>query len=424
MPPFLSVVTIARNEEKVVERFVNSIREYLGKDVEIVMVDTGSKDNTVALARSLGVNVFEEGERFAHIITKEEERFINSQFNDRVINEGQRLFFYSDARNCADSYATGEWCFSIDLHWVLTSGKKLEARLRNLASDVTSCSYEVALGNSVFSSTRIYRRKLGQWRFRIHEVYEAFIGKPQAITDVSASKVSGDPHGYLPHLAYHFYFGNHEKNSAEYARLLFYFAREVAYQGSKYRNLGIKLLHECASNVHNWIKERSQSAVFIADMEEDRTLKRKNLIWAVSLNPVWREPYLKLAVVAYEEADWSGCIGYAEQALKIADQVGPRHIERAANYTTEPYRLIYISLIQMARVSRMSSQHQNALYFAEEALIIQKKTGCDSKVFINLWREAFFAYSHTGNKVKAQKMFALCNEADPERFADESSMWK
>jgi len=420
--PYISIVAIARNEEKVVERFVKSIREYLGENTEIVIVDTGSKDNTVSLARSLGVKVYEEGERFAHIVTEEEANYINAQFNDEVIKIGQRLFFYSDARNCADSHATGVWCFSLDLHWVLTSGKELEKKLKNLNSNISTCSYAVNLGKSTFSTTRIYRRGSGLWRFRIHEIFEPFSGTAIGIKEISASKISGDPHGYLPHLAYHYYFGNYNKSGNEYARMLFYYAREVYYNHTKYRSLALKLLVECCHNKANWIKERSQAAIFISDLENDLDLKRKQLIWSITLNPIWREPYLRLADIAYKQCDWSGCIAYAEQALKIAGQEGPLHIEGDKNYSSEPYRFIYISLIQMARVCRQAGYFQRAIDRVEEALKIESKLELSNESFINLWREGYRNYKQLNNRQRMLKMFELCREADPEKYSKEENM--
>ena len=425
--PYISIVAIARNEEAVVERYINSIREHLGPKVEIVIVDTGSTDKTVEIARRLGAKVYEEGEKFAHAVTEEEERFINSKFNDNVVKKNQRLFFYSDARNCADSYATGEWLISIDLHWVVTEGKNLEKKLRSLPANVTNCSYKVTLAHSgvystLFSTTRIYRRAHGKWCFRIHEVYSAMSGVNLGITELTASKVSGRPNNYLPHLAYHYYFGKYPIDSPEYARMLYYFAREIYYNRDKYSTFALELLNKCAHNKVNWCKERSQAAVFISEIVEADEEKRVNLIKAIALNPIWREPYLRLADIAYKQCDWAGCIGYAEQALKIEKQEGAVHAEVSRNYTTEPYRLIYVALIQMARICRINRYYERAIENVEKALEIESKTGCENNVFVNLWREAFRCYKLKDDKVEAQKMFIKCRDAFPDTYKSEKDI--
>lgn len=418
--PFLSLVAIARNEEAVVARFINSIREYLGPKVEIVIVDTGSTDKTVEIARSMGAKVFEEGEKFAHIITEEEERFINCKFNDEVIKKGQRLFFYSDARNCADSHATGEWLFSLDLHWILTSGKELEKKLRSLPATTTTCSYRVTLGSGLFSTTRIYRKGCGLWRHRIHEIFEPASGSVITIDEIGARKVDGAPHNYLPHLAYHYYYGQFNDN--EYARMIFYFSREVYYNADKYPTLALELVRKCAHNNFNWIKERSQAAIFMSNLVSDLNEKRQYLNMAIAMDPIWREPYLLLADVAYKQCDWVGCIGYAEQAMKIEKQEGPLHIERQCNYTTEPYRLIYVAQIQMIRICRQKKYYARAIDRIEECLRIEKKTGCSNIVFIPLWTQAYHCYKAVGNNGKAEKMFQLCKNANPEKYKEVSDM--
>jgi len=52
------IVTIARNEEKTIGRLILSLKDFTDAGGEIVVLDTGSTDNTVELCRYLGVKVF------------------------------------------------------------------------------------------------------------------------------------------------------------------------------------------------------------------------------------------------------------------------------------------------------------------------------------------------------------------------------
>jgi tetratricopeptide (TPR) repeat protein len=81
--PTLTVCMIARNEEAHLVRCLESVRE-VGDD--LVLVDTGSTDRTVEIARSFGARVF-------HLIWPED---------------------FSVARNFAITQATGDWILSID----------------------------------------------------------------------------------------------------------------------------------------------------------------------------------------------------------------------------------------------------------------------------------------------------------------------
>ena len=51
----ISACTITKNEEKNIARSIESYKDYVD---EIIIVDTGSTDNTVSVAKSLGAKVF------------------------------------------------------------------------------------------------------------------------------------------------------------------------------------------------------------------------------------------------------------------------------------------------------------------------------------------------------------------------------
>ncbi|RLB04217.1 MAG: glycosyltransferase, partial [Deltaproteobacteria bacterium] len=81
--PRLSVCMIVKNEEKMLPKCLESIREVAD---EIIIVDTGSTDNTVAIAESFGAKVY------FHPWEKD----------------------FSKHRNQSLSYATGDWILQID----------------------------------------------------------------------------------------------------------------------------------------------------------------------------------------------------------------------------------------------------------------------------------------------------------------------
>lgn len=83
MSPRISAVTITKNEEKNIERWLHSAKMYAD---EIIVVDTGSTDNTVAIAQAAGARV----ERFTWI-------------ND-----------FSAAKNYALDLCTGQWIAFLD----------------------------------------------------------------------------------------------------------------------------------------------------------------------------------------------------------------------------------------------------------------------------------------------------------------------
>ena len=131
--PFLSVVLIARNEEAVLGRALASAA---GEDVELVVVDTGSTDRTVAIAEEVGAKVG----HFAWI-------------DD-----------FAAARNHAIAQATGEWVLVLDADE--TVAPDFQAKLRRvLATRVAATAFRISL-RSVDESERTQMTALGIRLFR------------------------------------------------------------------------------------------------------------------------------------------------------------------------------------------------------------------------------------------------------------------
>lgn len=83
----VTLYAIAKNEEKNLERFLKNAEKF----DEVVVVDTGSTDNTVQLLKDAGITVYE------HPQSREE-------------------FDFALARNTALSYVTTDWAFSLDFN--------------------------------------------------------------------------------------------------------------------------------------------------------------------------------------------------------------------------------------------------------------------------------------------------------------------
>lgn len=83
----VTLYAICKNEEDNVEKFLKNTEKFSN----VVVVDTGSTDNTVQLLKDAGITVYE------HPQSKEE-------------------FSFSDARNKAMSYVETDWAFSLDFN--------------------------------------------------------------------------------------------------------------------------------------------------------------------------------------------------------------------------------------------------------------------------------------------------------------------
>jgi glycosyltransferase involved in cell wall biosynthesis len=102
--PTLALVMIARDEQRCIARCLHSVRPWVD---EMIVLDTGSRDNTVALARAGGARV----EHFAWV-------------ND-----------FSAARNAALDLSSADWNLVLDAdEWLSTGGEVLKT-LSNRPSD-------------------------------------------------------------------------------------------------------------------------------------------------------------------------------------------------------------------------------------------------------------------------------------------------
>ena len=140
----LSACIIAKNEEKNLPRLLKSIS---GKFDEIILVDTGSTDSTIEIAKSFGCKVFShEWKGFA------------------------------DARNRAVEEATGDWLWHFDADFELEEieFRKALSILKHAPKEVEAFSIGVrnfdALGRIKAVSSHIFIHRSGiKWKGKVHE---------------------------------------------------------------------------------------------------------------------------------------------------------------------------------------------------------------------------------------------------------------
>lgn len=146
----LSLAMIVKNEDQVMGRILTQAQLFCD---ELVVVDTGSTDGTVALAESFGAKV-------AHFNWVDD---------------------FAAARNFAFAQCSGDWILWLDADDVITEAnqQKLLALKQTLndSVDAVICSYQIAFdahGNCLVSMPRerlLRRLAGGQWEFPIHEAF-------------------------------------------------------------------------------------------------------------------------------------------------------------------------------------------------------------------------------------------------------------
>ena len=328
----IAVYSIAKNEEKFVERWYNST-----KQAEChILVDTGSTDKTIEIAKSLGITV--------HQIYIDPWRF-------------------DDARNAALALvpADADYCVAMDLDEIMLPGwyEKLhkahkEGIDRPEYRFITSWDDK---GNPVteFNGFRIHRRKRMRWIYPIHEVLECYEGEEtRKIYNFESHHLPDNdkPRNYLSMLI-----KAAEQNPD--SRNLYYLSREY---------FGYKHLPEAKETLEKYLAvsvfpaERSFAMRMMAkcdpDNEEEWLMKAMEEFAS-------RESILALAYYYYRNQQWAECRLVALKSLEVKEK-RPEFLSEGWAWTHMPYDLVAVSSWKLGL-------HQEAYEYGKKALAISPK---------------------------------------------------
>lgn len=140
--PKISACMIVKNEEELLPNCLQSIKNAVD---EIIVVDTGSTDNTITIAKNFGAKVY------------------NHLWNDS----------FSEARNHCLHYASGDWILQIDADEELEQADipKLQHAIKNPEYNAIIIAIHSIIKDNVhkFYNTRVFRRGKGFYKDIIHE---------------------------------------------------------------------------------------------------------------------------------------------------------------------------------------------------------------------------------------------------------------
>lgn len=143
--PKISLCMIVKNEAQWLPRCLNSVKGFVN---EMIIVDTGSTDETVKIAEAHGANV------------------VHQPWNDD----------FSESRNYALKHATGDWILHLDADEELVQEDipLVKQLIKNKETNGVYCLFystqKVSSGCSQFYLPRLFRNNIGiYYRGRIHE---------------------------------------------------------------------------------------------------------------------------------------------------------------------------------------------------------------------------------------------------------------
>lgn len=383
--PLFSVVAIAKNEAKVLPRLLQSLEEFKRRGGTFYLVDTGSSDDTVRVAREWGAVVKEVGAIFVHEISEKQAKAINDRFiveNEiPVVNAGDRYFDFASARNEVVSISEEDFVCTVDCDEIFTRMDidKINEIIRT-RPEVAHFEYNFVFSHTPdggelikFIQSKFYDRRKMHWVGIIHEILQPIAAGTQPMfLDESIYKLE--------------HWQNPETNRGQYLRGLavdcfehqekdrnsHYFARELWWTGRPFSAYKEFLRHV---NMNAWPAERAESMLFMSDicgamggmkretnqkegkpsipsgkkvMEElssdmsPEEMEERQLYWAhraLDIEPTRREPLMKLSQIYARKGAWTPANFYATAALEL-----PWHGFYGSNiafYTNEPHEILF-----------------------------------------------------------------------------------
>lgn len=312
------VYAISKNEEKFVDRWVNSMKE---ADA-IYVLDTGSTDKTVEKLKENGVNV----------IVKE-------------INPWR----FDNARNASLDIIPDEFDIYVctDLDEILLPGwrKKLEKKWqKNTTRAKYTYNWKLDSNNNPiisFYSDKIHIRKNYKWTHPVHEVLQYDGDENYVIIDDLVLNHYPDIYksraSYLPLLELSV------KEDPNDDRNMHYLGREYMYY-EKWNECIDTLIKHLSLPTALWKDERCASMRFIARSYKNLNRIEEARMWlkkAINEAPYLREPWVELGILEYENNNFNDSIFYLEEALKIKNRE-KTYINENFTWNETPYDILSI----------------------------------------------------------------------------------
>ena len=285
----IAVYTIALNEEQFVKEWYESAKEadYL------LIADTGSTDGTVALAKSLGIN---------------------------VVDISIKPWRFDDARNASLACLPNDidYCIALDMDEVLIAGWR--THLESVPTQTTRPRYKYTWNWNAdgspslqYGGDKIHSRHGYRWKHPVHEVLlpDRIVPSEHWIDlEIHHHADNSKPRSqYLPLLEQAVNEDlNDDRNAFYYARELYFYNQHEKAKEEFKRHLSLPRAV--------WKPERAASMRYIAKMSNGDE-RKEWLLKAINEAPERREALVDMARHCYEFFMWEESLIYAERALAI-----------------------------------------------------------------------------------------------------------
>ena len=289
----VAVYNISKNEEQFIKRWTES-----AKDADLILLaDTGSTDNTVALAKECGATVVE------------------------IKIDPWRVDL---ARNASlDAIPEDfDYCIALDVDEILLPGWR-EGLEKAHAEGVTRPRYKYvwswnADGSEglTYGGDKIHARKNYRWKHPVHEVIGSTNGEETQNWYAEIEIHHHPDHtksrsSYLPLLALSVQEDSEDdRNAFYYARELFFYQKHDEALAEFKRHLRLPRAL--------WAPERARSMRYIAEIETQN--REQWLLRACAEAPERREGWVELSLYYHDQTRWEACLAASKRALEILEK--------------------------------------------------------------------------------------------------------
>ena len=332
----IAVYTIALNEEQFVWDWYNS-----AKDADCLLIaDTGSTDNTVALAKSLGIE---------------------------VVPISISPWRFDDARNASLAALPKDIdiCISLDMDEVLLPGWR--EKLEGIKPETTRPRYkytwswnEDGTPGLEYGGDKIHARHGYRWKHPVHEVLVTDrIEEVQEWTDL---EIHHHPDNSKPRSQYLPLLELSVREDPKDDRNAFYYARELFFYGQNEVATKEFIRYLELPNAR-WGAERSAAYRYLAKCNPN--FADQYLVGAIREAPERREAYVEMAKWYYNNGQWESCYHYAKNAILIREKPLDYLCEDFA-WGALPHDLLAISAYNLGKIEEAIEHTRSAIEFSND----------------------------------------------------------
>ena len=314
----LSLCMIVRNEEKVLGRCLSSIAPYVQ---EIVIVDTGSTDNTRTVAEKFGARWFEYTPE-----TNPEGFYLDDESSGcpGPYTKQMHLCNFGAARNMSFDKATQPWRMWLDADDVVRNAETIPEILKAMQPHQAAVAkYQISPSALLVRERIIHASSQARWAGACHEV---MVGVGQRVLAPFVIEHHRDPdrkgvshrNFKIMHRELH---RIEESGGAPEPRLLFYYAQELSYIDNQ---RGVAA-YERYLKSSTWSEERHLARIRAGSMLEhvDPNRAAEHFAAAVVIErPEAPDGWFGLARLAYFKEQWQKCIEYSEKGFALGNPAG------------------------------------------------------------------------------------------------------